>query len=243
MRNRKEILVVIPAYNEYRAIGEVVGRVKACLSEADILVVNDGSSDDTAGIARQAGARVISLLFNMGYGVALQAGYKYAREKGYNYVLQLDADGQHEPAFLKDILRELETGPADVVIGSRYLREESYRPSFARRQGVRLFAKLTSVIIKQKISDPTSGFQGFRKPVLNFLVSDYFPVDYPDADFIIMLHKCGFKIKEIPIIMKSGSGKSMHSGAKPLYYIFKMILSILVTILRKHPQPGGRRWT
>jgi len=243
MRNRKEILVVIPAYNEYRAIGEVVDRVKACLSEADILVVNDGSSDDTAGIARQAGARVISLLFNMGYGVALQTGYKYAREKGYNYILQLDADGQHEPTFLKSILRELETGPADVVIGSRYLREESYRSSFARRQGVKLFAKLTSIIIKQKISDPTSGFQGFRKPVLNFLVSDYFPVDYPDADFIIMLHKCGFKIKEIPVIMKAGSGKSMHSGVKPLYYIFKMILSILVTLLRKHPQPGGRRWT
>ena len=243
MQNRKEILVIIPAYNECRVIGTVVGRVKACLPEADILVVNDGSDDDTAGIARQSGARVISLLFNIGYGAALQTGYKYAREKGYNYVLQLDADGQHEPTFLKDILRELETGPADVVIGSRYLREESYRPSFARRQGMKLFAKLTSVIIRQQISDPTSGFQGFRKSVLNFMVSDYFPVDYPDADFIIMLHKCGFRIKEIPVIMKAGSGKSMHSGAKPLYYIFKMILSILITLLRKYPQTGGGRWT
>jgi len=243
MEKEKKVLLIIPAYNESRAIGEIVGRVRVCLPEADILVVNDGSADDTAGIAGQSGARVISLLFNMGYGVALQTGYKYAREKGYNYILQLDADGQHEPTFLKDILRELETGPADVVIGSRYLREESYRPSFARRQGMKLFAGLASVIIKQKMSDPTSGFQGFRKPVLNFLVSDYFPVDYPDADFIIMLHKCGFRIKEIPVIMKADSGKSMHSGAKPLYYIFKMMLSILVTLLRKHPQTGGGRWT
>jgi glycosyltransferase involved in cell wall biosynthesis len=243
MQNRKDVLVVMPAYNESRVIGEVVGRVKACLPEADVLVVDDGSGDETAGIAGQSGARVVSLLFNMGYGAALQTGYKYAREKGYNYILQLDADGQHEPAFLKNILRELETGPADVVIGSRYLREESYRPSFARRQGMKLFADLTSVIIKQKISDPTSGFQGFRQPVLDFLVSDYFPVDYPDADFIIMLHKCGFRIKEVPVIMKAGSGKSMHSGVKPLYYIFKMMLSILVTLLRKYPQTGGGRWT
>ena len=243
MPDKIKKLVIIPAYNECEVIGEVVGRVRACLPEADILVVDDGSADKTAEIAGQAGARVISLLFNMGYGTALQAGYKYAREKGYNYILQLDADGQHEPTFLKDILRELETGPADVVIGSRYLREESYRPSFARRQGMKLFAGLTSVIIKQKISDPTSGFQGFCKPVLNFLVSDYFPVDYPDADFIIMLHKCGIRIKEIPVIMKAGSAKSMHSGAKSLYYIFKMMLSILVTLLRKHPQIGGGRWT
>jgi glycosyltransferase involved in cell wall biosynthesis len=243
MQERKEILVILPAYNESRVIGAVVGRVRVCLPEADILVVNDGSVDKTAEIAGQAGAGVVSLLFNMGYGVALQTGYKYAREKGYDYVLQLDADGQHEPTFLKEILRELETSSADVVIGSRYLREESYRPSFARRQGMKLFAALTSAIIKQKISDPTSGFQGFRKPVLNFLVSDYFPSDYPDADFIIMLHKCGFRIKEIPVVMKAGSGKSMHGGAKPLYYIFKMFLSILVTLLRKHPQPGGGRWT
>ena len=233
----------MPAYNESRAIGKVTAAVKACLPEADVLVINDGSSDDTAGIARQAGARVVSLPFNMGYGAALQTGYKYAWKKGYNYILQMDADGQHEPAFLRDILRELETGPADVVIGSRYLREESYRPSFARRQGMRLFAGLTSAIIKQKISDPTSGFQGFCKPVLNFLVSDYFPADYPDADFIIMLHKCGFRIKEVPVVMKAGFGKSMHSGAKPVYYIFKMILSILVTLLRKYPQVGGGKWT
>ena len=187
MPNKKDILVIIPAYNECRAIGNVVGRIMVCLPEADVLVVDDGSADDTAGIAGQAGARVISLLFNMGYGVALQTGYKYARRKGYDYILQLDADGQHEPAFLKDILRELKVGSADVIIGSRYRRAESYQPSFARRQGMKLFAGLTSIIIGQKISDPTSGFQGFRKPVLNFLVSDYFPVDYPDADFIIML--------------------------------------------------------
>jgi glycosyltransferase involved in cell wall biosynthesis len=233
MEKKKEILVIIPAYNESRVIGEVTAAVKACLPEADVLVVNDGSGDGTAGIAGQSGARVVSLPFNMGYGVALQTGYKYAWKKGYNYILQLDADGQHQPAFLKDILRELRDGSADAVIGSRYLREESYRPPFARRQGMRLFAGLTSAIIKQKISDPTSGFQGFRGPVLGFLVSDYFPVDYPDADFIIMLHKCGFRIKEVPVVMKVGSGKSMHSGVKPVYYIFKMVLSILVTLLRK----------
>ena len=139
----------------------------------------------------------------------------------------------------KDMLEELTSGETDIVIGSRYLKEGSYRPPFLRRIGMKFFALLTSMIIHQKITDPTSGLQGFRREVMGFLVSDYFPVDYPDADVIIMLHRHGFKIKEIPAIMRSGSGNSMHSGTRPLYYVFKMILSLFVILLRKE----NKKWT
>jgi len=229
----KDILVIIPARNESQAIGGIIARIKNCLPEADILAIDDGSTDSTAEIVRSSGATVIPLVFNMGYGVALQTGYKYACGKGYEYIMQIDADGQHDPNWLKDILRELMSGETDVVIGSRYLKKGSYQPPFLRRLGMKFFAFLTSLIIGQKISDPTSGLRGFRRAVLKFLVSDYFPVDYPDADAIIMMHRYGLKIKEIPVIMRPGSGKSMHSGLRPLYYVFKMLLSMFVTLLRK----------
>lgn len=233
MKKEKDILVIIPAYNESQSIGEIIVQTKNCLPEADILAIDDGSTDSTAEIARTSGATVVSLVFNMGYGVALQTGYKYARKKGYEYIMQIDADGQHDPHCLRNMLRELMTGETDVVIGSRYLKEESYSPPFLRRLGMKFFALLTSMIIRQRISDPTSGLQGFRRAALKFLISDYFPVDYPDADVIVMIHRYGLKIKEIPVIMRPGLGKSMHSGSKPLYYVFKMILSIFVTFLRR----------
>ena len=234
MQKKENILVIIPAYNESRSIRGIIEQIKNCLPEADILVVNDGSTDNTSQTAVDAGASVLNHPLNMGYGAALQTGYKYAQKKGYTYILQMDADGQHEPLSLKDILKELKSGNTDVVIGSRFLHKESYDPALFRKTGMKLFGLIASVITGQKITDPTSGFQGYCRDVLKFLVSDYFPTDYPDADVIVMIHKRGFKIKEIPVVMCSGSGESMHSGTKPLYYIFKMMLSLFVTVLRKN---------
>ena len=199
-----------------------------------MLVVNDGSSDNTVSVAANSCAHVVSHPFNMGYGVALQTGYKYAQLNGYEYILQMDADGQHNPGYLRDILDELIANHADIVIGSRFLHRESYKPPFLRRIGMAFFAFLTSILTHKKITDPTSGFQGFHKTVLKFLVSDYFPVDYPDADVIVMSDKYGFRIKEIPVVMSANlENKSMHTGVKPLYYVFKIILSLFVTLLRK----------
>ena len=234
MTELKNILIIIPAYNESRSIREIIEQIKNCLPEADVVVVNDGSTDNTSQTAVDAGVFVLNHPLNMGYGAALQTGYKYAQKKGYTYILQMDADGQHEPSCLKDILKELKSGAADTVIGSRFLRKESYDPSLFRKIGMKLFGLIASMIIGRKITDPTSGFQGHGRAVLSFLVSDYFPVDYPDADVIVMLRRHGFQIKEIPVIMRSGTGRSMHSGTKPLYYIFKMMLSLFVTVLRKN---------
>lgn len=236
MNKHNGILIILPAYNEAENIAKVILRVKEVLPSDDILVINDNSSDNTAEISLGSGAKVLSLMMQMGYGVALQTGYKYAENLGYKYILQLDADGQHEPDYLKNILSELQNGNADVVIGSRFLHAESYNPPLVRKIGMSIFSFLCSIATGQKITDVTSGFLGFKNTVLEFLTSDYFPVDYPDADAIIMMHKNGYKIKEIPVLMKANAKKTMHSGVKPFYYVFKMFLSILVTLLRKKSQ-------
>ncbi len=237
----KQILVLIPAFNEEKSLTKVVQGVRENLPDADLLVVNDGSRDKTAGVARQLGVTVVSHPWNMGYGTAVQTGYKYARDKGYDFLVQIDADGQHDPASIVDLLKPVRTGEADFALGSRFLGKGDYRPSWPRRLGMGLFRKLVSVIIRQPISDSTSGFQAFNSRVVAFLTGDLFPCDYPDADLIILLHRARFRIVERPVRMyASHTGQSMHNGLKPLYYFFKMSLSIGVTLLRskRHIQGG-----
>lgn len=229
-----KILVVIPAYNEEARIGEVVRRVRAQGLKYDLLVVNDGSRDATARAARSAGAEVVSHPFNLGYGVAIQTGYKYALRHGYEVVVQMDGDGQHDPASIAHLLAPVLAGQADFALGSRFLDPASYEPSLARRIGMAFFRRLVSWIIGQPISDSTSGFQAFNRRVIRFFTTEVFPCDYPDADMLITLHRAGLRIREVPVRMfPNVAGKSMHSGWKPLYYLFKMLLSVLVTLLRK----------
>lgn len=226
-------LVLIPAYNEAARIGRVVDNIKCVVPDMPVLVVNDGSKDGTSEIARRAGAIVVTHPFNMGYGVAIQTGYKYALANNYDFLVQLDADGQHDPTCIPDLLAPVMQGKADIAIGSRFLGN-SYTPPLARRLGMALFRKIVSIITGRECTDTTSGFQAFNKEVIQFFARDIFPVDYPDADMLIMLHRAGFDITEVPVRMfENSEGKSMHSGFKPLYYMFKMLLSIFVTLLRK----------
>lgn len=228
-----DTLVLIPAFNEAEGIATVIGNVLKAAPDVDILVVNDGSRDETAARAREAGAIVLNHTFNMGYGVTIQTGYKYAYAHGYEYLVQIDGDGQHDPSFIPELLAPVKSGDVDFTIGSRFLWFDSYRPSFSRRLGILFFRKLVTVIIGRSITDPTSGFQGFNRSVMKFFSTDIFPCDYPDADMLITLNLAGFRIRELPVRMFANtSGKTMHSGMKPLYYMFKMCLSILVTLLR-----------
>lgn len=230
--NSSRSLVLIPAYNEAARIAGVIANIKRAVPELPVLVVNDGSRDDTAAVAGGAGAIVVSLPFNMGYGVAIQTGYKYAREKGYDYLVQLDADGQHDPSCIPALLAPVMQGQADIAIGSRFLGN-SYTPPLARRLGMALFRKIVTLVTGKACTDTTSGFQAFNRDVVRFFAQDIFPVDYPDADMLIMLHRAGFRMTEVPVRMfENSEGKSMHSGLKPLYYMFKMLLSICVTLMR-----------
>ena len=238
---RAKTLVIIPAYNEEMSIGSVVQRVKECLPEAEVLTVDDGSSDRTRWKAMEAGANVLSHPFNLGYGSALQTGYRYALRKGYGELVQMDGDGQHDPSFIPQLLAVIRKGEADIAIGSRFLptpiigaENQPYRAPFIRRLGMKFFGAISSLLIQQKVTDPTSGYQAMNRRVMEWVSSDQFPCDYPDADVIIMLHRAGFRIREVAVQMfENRDKKSMHSGWKPLYYVFKMLLSILVTLMRK----------
>ena len=238
---RAKTLVIIPAYNEEKNIGSVIQRVKENLPEAEVLTVDDGSNDHTLHQAMEAGAKVLSHPFNLGYGSALQTGYQYALIKGYEEIVQLDGDGQHDASFITHLLTVIRKGEADIAIGSRFLlapvvgsEGQPYRPPLLRLLGMKFFGTISSLLIRQKVTDPTSGYQAMNRKVLEWASSDQFPCDYPDADVIVMLHRAGFRIKEVAVQMfENLDKKSMHSGWKPIYYVFKMFLSILVTLMRK----------
>ena len=228
-------IIIIPAYNEEKNITGVIRGIKSIVPDVDILVINDGGKDRTGEIVLELGERVVNLPYNMGYGAALQTGFKYALNRGYRYAVQIDADGQHEINDIPKLLKVVLDGEGDVAIGSRFLNGGRYKSPIIRRVGMLVFGWLASVIIGQKVTDPTSGYQALNSNAIRFYASDYYPVDFPDADVIIMLHRAGLKIKEIPVAMYPNPQKSMHAGLKPLYYIFKMFLSIFLTLLRKHP--------
>lgn len=228
------VLVMIPAFNEAANIVQVIEKVHRVVPDADILVINDGSRDATEFLARSAGAHVVSHPFNMGYGAACQTGFKYACREDYDYVVQMDGDGQHEPTSILDLLATVRQDGVDVVFGSRWLGVSNYKGPLIRKFGKFFFAFIASKITKHKITDPTTGFQALGKRVVNFYCTEVYPVDYPDADMIIVLDRAGFHLKEIPVIMyHNWTGQSMHAGLiRPIYYGMKMIMSITMTLLR-----------
>ncbi len=245
MKTDLSVLIVVPAYNEEVRIASVLQGIRKELEGKipfEILVVNDGSQDGTAEIlAADDSISVITHLHNAGYGTTLQTAYKFAKRNNFPFLIQLDGDGQHHPFFLKKIYRELVTDSADVVIGSRFLpadekpdvKGEVYTGTFFRLIGMKLFSFIASFFCSQKITDPTSGYIGMNRKTFSFLCEDLYPNDYPDADVIIMLHKRGLRIKEIPVLMlRNASQGTLHRGLKPVYYIYKMFFSILVTLLR-----------
>jgi glycosyltransferase involved in cell wall biosynthesis len=229
-------LVVIPAFNEAGRIGAVLAGVRSAAPALPVLVVDDGSSDDTAARARAAGARVVRLPFNLGAGVATQTGYRLAAREGYECVVQLDADGQHEPADIPALLGVIERREADVAIGSRFLGRTAYRPGALRRVGMGLFGWLAWLVTGVRFSDVTSGFRAFSGDVVRFAASEWYPTDYADADVLITLRRAGFRLREVPVRMYPRvGGRSMHAGLRPVYYVFKMLLSVALAPLRREP--------
>lgn len=235
------IVVIMPALNEAGRIGSVLRGIVSVLPGADVVVVNDGSSDSTGQEAAAAGATVLTHAVSMGYGASLETAYFYAARQGYDVVLQMDSDGQHPPSELPLLLRPLLEGELDIVIGSRYAASgNGFKTSLLRRAGQRFFGGLLRVLTGQRFSDPTSGFQGLNRKAIRFFSSGVFPCDYPDADVLLMAHEAGLRLGEVPVRMLSRSGGvSMHDGWKPLYYGMKMLLSLFIVRLN---HSRWRRW-
>ncbi len=229
-------LILIPAYNEAPQIAEVIGSVRAVVGETPILVVDDGSTDDTAARAEEAGARVVKHGVNRGYGAALLTGYREALRGGASRVVQLDADGQHAAESIGAIVEALDMG-ADLVLGSRFLDPRSYRPAPGRRLGIRLFSFLASRATDLPISDATTGFQGLSRRVLRFYTERDFPSDYPDANVIIRVARAGYLVREVPVRMLASEGPaSIHRGWRPVLYVIKMLGAVALEWSRRVPR-------
>jgi glycosyltransferase involved in cell wall biosynthesis len=218
--------ILIPAFDEALRLRDVLRRVAECSPDFDVVVVDDGSRDATAAVAVAAGARVLRHPFNLGYGAALQTGYKYAWRAGVELLVQLDADGQHDPTDARALLEPVERGELDLVIGSRFLGAGAYRMSALRSAGRALF-QLVLRAFGLRITDPTSGFQAMNRAVLELYTGDAFPTDYPDVDVLLAAYREGLRVGERSVTMaQSVRVSSLHSGWAPIYYVYKMMLSV-----------------
>jgi glycosyltransferase involved in cell wall biosynthesis len=235
MDDQEKILVIIPAYNEEGSVGKVVEEVKTYLPQIDALVVNDGSSDLTSEIAQSKGAIVLDLPFNLGIGGAMQAGYQYAYERGYDIAIQVDADGQHDPKEIVKLLKALEEKKMDVAMGSRFLGHSEFKSSLMRRIGIFIFSRVISMIVGQRITDPTSGFRAANRRAIHLFALEY-PQDYPEPEVVILLHQCHLKMGEVPVGMSERvSGESSITKIRSVYYMAKVLLAIFVDCFKKPP--------
>ena len=228
-------LVIIPALNEADSIARVIGLVREQAPWADIAVVNDGSTDDTGRIAADTGALVLHMPYNVGIGASVQTGFMFADAQGYQVVIRNDGDGQHAPTDIPAMLRALRETGADIVIGSRYLEDRGYNGTPMRRLGSLILARLISAIIRQRVTDPTSGFISCNQRAIK-LCAQIYPHDYPEPESIVMLHRAGLHLCEIPVTMQPRmGGQSSITPIHSAYYMVKVILAILVGLLRPAP--------
>lgn len=225
-------LIIIPAYNEAGSIAGVVENIRKTVPEADILVVNDGSQDRTARKARESGAQVITLPYNMGIGSAVQSGFLFAKEKGYHYAVQVDGDGQHPASEIPRLLAALRNG-VDVAIGSRFVNPTGYRPPLFRALGIKVFSFLVSSIVGKRVYDTTSGFRAINRKAI-ILLAETYPHDYPEVEALITLYRNGMEFVEIPVEMNyRQEGTSSISTTAGAYYMLKVTLAVLVAVIKR----------
>jgi hypothetical protein len=230
-------MAIVPAFNEEGSIAAVVGELLAYDPGLRVVVVDDGSTDRTAEAARASGAKVISLPFNLGIGGAVQTGFRYAWEQGFDVAVRADGDGQHDPAELDAILRPVLADEADVAVGSRFIGGDGYRSSRSRRAGIRLLAWIVSALTRQRITDPTSGFQAANRLGIRLFAADY-PHDYPEAEATVMVFKHRLRLQEVPVKMRAReSGRSSITTVRSVYYMVKVVLAIFVALFRRKAVP------
>ncbi|SDM69966.1 glycosyltransferase family 2 protein [Bacillus sp. OK048] len=227
-----KILVIVPAFNEEEGLVKVAEQFHG-INDVDVLIINDCSKDATSEVGRKLGFNVIDLPCNLGIGGAVQTGYKYAYDNGYDIAIQVDGDGQHNPAYIKDLIKPIKEGRADLVIGSRYLKKEGFQSTFLRRVGINYFSNLIYLLQKKRITDPTSGFRACNRRVIE-LFSARYPNDYPEPESIVYLLRNNYKTEEVPVVMNERfGGESSINSFKSIYYMIKVTLAIVIDNMRK----------
>lgn len=221
-------LVIIPAYNEQGSIEKVIKKLRDDCPEADYVVINDCSKDNTLKVLNDCGANYISLPLNLGIGGGVQTGYKYALQNGYDIAIQIDGDGQHDTAYLRKVIQPILEGQADIAIGSRFIDKEGFQSSGMRRAGIKFLSMLIRFVCGTNVNDVTSGFRAVNRRFIKVYAEEY-PVDYPEPEAIVKASLLGARIKEIPVIMKEReSGESSISAWKSIYYMIKVSLAIVL---------------
>jgi hypothetical protein len=230
-------VAIVPALNEEESVGRVVDEIRAFDPGFEVVVVDDGSVDRTAEVARKRGARVLRLPFNLEIGGAVQTGFRFAFENGYDLAVRVDGDGQHDPAELAAIVEPILSGEADLVVGSRFAGARGFRPSRSRRLGIRILAWTVSVLVRRKVTDPTSGFQALNRRAIALLAADY-PHDYPEAEAVLMVARHRLRLAEVPVRMRERSGgRSSITAFRSVYYMIKVLLALFVGLFRRSVTP------
>ena len=237
-------VAIVPALNEELTIGRVIDELRAFDPGLDVVVIDDGSLDGTSRAAAAKGARVVRLPFNLGIGGAVQTGFRFAFENGYDIAVRVDGDGQHDPAQLGRVLEPVLSGDADIAVGSRFADETStgYTSSRSRRVGIRLLATVVSRIVGQRVTDTTSGFQALNREGIALFARDY-PHDYPEVEATVMVFRHRLRLREVPVAMRErGGGRSSITALRSIYYMVKVLLAIFVGLFRRNvvPQEGSR---
>jgi glycosyltransferase involved in cell wall biosynthesis len=228
-------LAIVPAFNEAESIGEVVAEIRDFDREFEVLVVDDGSRDATAAIAEAAGARVLRLPLNLGIGGAVQAGYLYAFEHGFDLAVQIDGDGQHDARELERLLEPILARRADMAIGTRFAGQRTYRAPLARRIGIGLFATLVSLRVRQRMTDTTSGFRAVNRHGIRLFAADY-PHDYPEVESVVTAARGDLRVCEVPVAMRQrGGGQSSITTFRSFYYVVKVLLALFVGLFPRNP--------
>ena len=226
--NSMKCLLIVPAYNESSNIEQVVKNIIEQCDDADYIVVNDCSSDDTRMKLEHIGASYISAAVNLGIGGAVQAGYKYAYQNDYDIAIQVDGDGQHDVTFIPEMIKVIEEQEADIVIGSRFLDKEGFQSSGIRRAGIGFLSGLIMLMCGKRIRDVTSGFRAVNRKFIQMYAKDY-PDDYPEPEAIVTALISGGKIKEIPVMMHERKyGESSINFRRSIYYMIKVTLAIII---------------
>ena len=229
----QRVLVIIPAYNEALSLPVLIQEIRTAYPSFDVLVVDDGSTDETRAAVSELPVRLISLCSNLGVGGAVQTGLKLACEEDYDIALQVDGDGQHPPAEIGKLLDAMHGQASDMVLGSRFLRPDGFQTTASRRLGVRFFSWILSALCGTPITDATSGFRAWNRCAIRLLAKHY-PEDYPEVEAILMLHQANLRISEVAVSMRERAmGRSSIGAYEAVTYMIKVPLAILMNLVRK----------